>query len=90
MTEEQMEKRNRADALILQASRRLKEVVLDFGMLFARQRRQRIETIAVELREHLAQDNDLLIDQSYADLQEELHQLNLEVRQYYSESEEDD
>jgi len=54
-----------------------------------RNRRQRIETIAVELRESLAQDNDRGIDQSYADLQDALYELN-EKSEYYSEDEDDD
>ena len=87
---ERVEKRTRAAALILQAERQLKDVGLDFGMQFARNRRQRIEAIAVELREHLARDDDRGIDQSYADLQDALYELNREIRQYYSEDEEDD
>jgi len=49
---------------------------------FARNRRQRIETIAVELRESLAQDNDRGIDQSEADLRDALYELKREVREY--------
>ena len=87
---ERVEKRTRAEALILQAERQLKEVGLDFGMQFARSRRQRIEAISVQLREYLARDDDRGIDQSYADLQDALYELNREIRQYYSEDEEDD
>ena len=87
---ERVEKRNRSEALILQVERRVKEVSLDFGMQFARNRRQRLETIAAELREHLAQNDDRGIDQSYAELQDELSALNREVRQYYSDYNEDD
>lgn len=50
MTKERVEKR-RAEALILQAERQLKEVALDFGMQFERNRRQHIETLIWELRE---------------------------------------
>jgi len=53
MTKERVEKR-RAEALILQAERQLKEVALDFGMQFERNRRQHIETLSWELRENLA------------------------------------
>ncbi len=87
---ERVEKRTRADALILQAERRLKEVALDFGMQFARNRRQRIDALSRQLREYLTQDNDRGIDQSYADLQDALSDLNREVRQYYSEDDDDD
>ncbi|MBD0312778.1 MAG: molecular chaperone DnaK, partial [Microcoleus sp. T3-bin5] len=40
---ERVEKRTRAEALILSAERQLREVALDFGMQFARNRRQRID-----------------------------------------------
>ncbi|PIG93181.1 molecular chaperone DnaK [Gloeocapsopsis sp. IPPAS B-1203] len=87
---EKVEKRTRAEALILQAERQLKEIGLDFGMQFARSRRQRIEAISRELREYLAKENDRGIDQAYADLQDALYELNREVRQYFSEDEDDD
>jgi len=45
----QRRKRTRAESLTVEAERELKQVALDF-MQFARNR-QRIETIAVELRE---------------------------------------
>ncbi|AFZ30452.1 Chaperone protein dnaK [Gloeocapsa sp. PCC 7428] len=87
---EKVEKRTRAEALILQAERQLKEIGLDFGMQFARSRRQRIEAISRELREYLAEENDRGIDQAYADLQDAVYELNREVRQYFSEDEDDD
>ncbi|MEC4816649.1 MAG: molecular chaperone DnaK [Scytonema sp. PMC 1069.18] len=87
---ERVEKRTRSEALILQAERQLREVALDFGMQFARSRRQRIDNICRELRESLQADDDRGIDQSYADLQDALYDLNREVRQYYAEDEEDD
>ncbi len=87
---ERVEKRTRSEALILQAERQLREVALDFGMQFARNRRQRIDNICRELRESLQADDDRGIDQAYADLQDALYDLNREVRQYYAEDEEDD
>jgi molecular chaperone DnaK len=89
MTKERVEKR-RAEALILQAQRQLKEVALDFGMQFERNRRQHIETLSRELRENLAQDDDWRIDHSYADLQDALFELNQQVCVYYTEDEQDD
>ncbi len=82
---ERVEKRTRAEALTLEAERELKQVALDFGMQFARNRRQRIEVLIRQLREYLNQDSDRGIDQSYADLREALADLNREVRQYYSD-----
>ncbi|BAZ14233.1 chaperone protein DnaK [Calothrix sp. NIES-4071] len=87
---EKVEKRTRAEALILQAERQLREVALDFGMQFARSRRQRIDNICRELRESLQANDDRGIDQSYADLQDALSELNREVRQYYADDEDDD
>jgi molecular chaperone DnaK len=87
---ERVEKRTRAEALIIQAERQLREVALDFGMQFARSRRQRIDNICRELRESLQENDDRGIDQAYADLQDALYELNREVRQYYVDDEEDD
>jgi molecular chaperone DnaK len=85
---ERVEKRTRAEALTLEAERELKQVALDFGMQFARNRRQRIEVLIRQLREYLNQDSDRGIDQSYADLKDALGDLNREVRQYYSDDDE--
>jgi molecular chaperone DnaK len=87
---ERVEKRTRAEALILQAERQLREVALDFGMGFARTRRQKIDNICRELKEALQADDDRGIDQSYADLQDALYELSREVRQYYADDEDDD
>ena len=87
---EKVEKRTRAEALILQAERQLREIALDFGMQFARSRRQRIDNICRELREALQANDDRGIDQSHTDLQDALYELNREVRQYYADDEDDD
>ncbi len=87
---ERVEKRTRAEALILQAERQLREVALEMGMQFARSRRQRIDNICRELRESLQQNDDRGIDQAYSDLQDALYELNREVREYYAEDEEED
>ncbi|MEY3404281.1 MAG: hypothetical protein RLZZ86_3903 [Cyanobacteriota bacterium] len=87
---ERVEKRTRAEALILQAERQLRELALEMGMQFARNRRQRIDNICRNLRESLQADEDRGIDQAYADLQDALYELNREVRQYYADDEDDD
>ncbi len=87
---EKVEKRTRAEALILQAERQLREIALDFGMSFARPRRQRIDNICRDMREALNANDDRGIDQTYADLQDALYDLNREVRQYYVDDEDDD
>ena len=87
---ERVEKRTQSEALILQAERQLREVGLEFGMQFARSRRQRIDSICRELRESLQENEDRGIDQAYADLQDALYQLNREVREYYADDEDED
>ncbi len=87
---EKVEKRTRAEALILQAERQLREVALDFGMGFGRSRRQQIDRICRELRESLQQNDDRGIDQAYVDLQDALYDLNQEVRQYFADEEDED
>ncbi|MEL6164262.1 MAG: molecular chaperone DnaK, partial [Cyanobacteria bacterium J06628_3] len=87
---QKIEKRTRSEALILQAERQLREVALDFGMQFARNRRQRIDNISRDLKDSLKENDERGIDQAYADLQDALSDLNKEVRQYYADDEEDD
>ncbi len=87
---EKVEKRNRAEALILQAERQLREVALDLGINFARNRRQRIDNICRELRESLEAQDERGIDQTYADLQDALYELSREVREFFQEDEDDD
>ncbi|MBK1990408.1 molecular chaperone DnaK [Sphaerospermopsis aphanizomenoides BCCUSP55] len=87
---ERVEKRTRSEALILQAERQLREVALEMGMQFARNRRQRIDNICRELRESLKDNDDRGIDQAYSDLQDALYELNREVREYYAEDEDED
>ncbi|MEH1871918.1 molecular chaperone DnaK [Nostoc sp.] len=87
---ERVEKRTRSEALIFQAERQLREVALEFGMQFARNRRQRIDNICRDLKESLKENSDRGIDQAYADLQDALYELNREVRETYAEDEDDD
>lgn len=85
---ERVEKRNRAEALTFQAERLLREVALDFGMQFARDRRRRIEGLVQELRDYLEQGDERGIDIAQADLQDELYDLNREAYLYESDDEE--
>lgn len=79
---ERVEKRNRAEALTYQAERVLREVVLDFGMQFARDRRRRIERLIQELRECLEQGDERGIDITQTELQDEVYELNREAYMY--------
>ncbi|MGK7901483.1 MAG: molecular chaperone DnaK [Hormoscilla sp.] len=87
---ERVEKRNRAEALIIRAERQLREATLDFGMQFANQYRREIDPLIEELRDSLKRDDDRGIDQLGADLQDVLYDLNREVRLRLSEEEDDD
>ena len=82
---ERVEKRNRAEALTFQAERLLREVALDFGMQFARDRRRRIEGLVQELRDYLEQNDERGIDMTQVDLQDELYDLNREAYLYEAE-----
>jgi hypothetical protein len=90
MTKERMEKRSQGEALILQGEQRIKQVALDFGMQFARDRITRIKTLSQQLRDSLTQDDERGIDQYYARLQVELYELNQQVSEYYTLGEEED
>jgi hypothetical protein len=77
-----MEKLGRAEALILQGEQQLKQASLDFGMQFAQNLRQDIETLIRKLRESLMQSDDIRIKQYYADLQSKLDELSQQMLQH--------
>lgn len=86
---ERVEKRNRAEALTFQAERLLREVALDFGMQFARDRRRRIEGLVQELRDYLEQGDERGIDITQTDLQDELYDLNREAYLYEADDDQE-
>ncbi len=79
---DRIEKRNRAEALTFKAERVLREVAIDFGMQFGRDRRRRIENLIQQLRAALEQSDDRGIDMFQADLQNEVYELNREAYLY--------
>ncbi len=79
---ERIEKRNRAEALTFKAERVLREVAIDFGMQFGRDRRRRIEGLVQQLRAALEQADERGIDITQADLQNEVYELNREAYLY--------
>ncbi|MGB3292657.1 MAG: molecular chaperone DnaK [Phormidesmis sp.] len=79
---ERIEKRNRAEVLTFKAERVLREVAIDFGLQFARDRRRRIEGLVQELRAALEQADERGIDITQADLQNEVYELNREAYLY--------
>jgi molecular chaperone DnaK len=82
MAQEPIEKLSRAEALISQGEQQLKQAALDFGMQFAQNLRQGIETLIRHLRESLMQGDDIRIKQYYADLQSKLDELYQHMRQH--------
>lgn len=89
LKKERIEKRNRAESLITQGERQLREAALDFGMQFANEYRYRIESLSRELRENLTKNDDRGIDRAYSDLQDAIYELQREVRLRFSEEEDD-
>jgi len=79
---DRVEKRTRAETLTFKAERVLREVAIDFGMQFGRDRRRRIEGLVQELRAALEQRDDRGIDIAQADLQNEVYELNREAYLY--------
>ena len=79
---ERIEKRNRAEALTFKAERVLREVAIDFGMQFSRDRRRRIENAVQELRAALEQKDERMIDITQSELQNEVYELNREAYLY--------
>jgi len=86
---ERIEKRNRAQALIDQAQRRLREVTLDFGNQFVSYYRRPIEAAIANLRQYLERDDERGIDRSQSDLQDALYELNREVRLQLEDDDDD-
>ncbi|NEP17970.1 MAG: molecular chaperone DnaK [Leptolyngbya sp. SIO4C1] len=87
---ERIEKRNRAETLTFTAERTLREVALDFGLQFARDRRRRVEGLIQELRDGLERGDERGIDIAQADLQDEIYELNREAYLYDIDSDEGD
>ena len=87
---ERIEKRNRAKALTDQARRRLRDVALEFGSQFANYYRRRIEALCQEINIALEQDDERRLDRAQADLQDNLYEMNREVRLQYEDEEGDD
>ena len=85
---ERIEKRNRAEALTFKAERVLREVAIDFGMQFSRDRRTRIERTVQELRAALEQKDERMIDIMQSELQNEVYEMNREA--YLYDLDEDD
>lgn len=87
---EQVEKRNRMEALANNAERQLREATLDYGIGFVSRHRTRIEAYIRQLRESMERNDERGMDLAGADLQEALYELNREVYQRSQETEEEE
>ena len=76
---DKVEKRNRAEAMVVQSERQLREATLDFGMNFVSTYRNRIEPLNKRLRQALADNDERLMDITEADLKDALSDLQREV-----------
>ena len=86
---EKVEKRNKAETLIIQAERQLREVALDYGIQFAQRSRQRIEMLVRELRDSLERNDERGIDQIGSDLQDAIYDLSREVYAFMNNDEDE-
>ena len=89
LTRERIDKRNRSESLISQAERQLREVTLDYGSQFSSSYRYRIESAIRDLRDSLAKNDDRGIDRAQSDLQDAIADLNREIRERFSEEDDD-
>ena len=87
---ERIDKRNRAQDLISQCDRQLRETALDFGPQFASGLRREIEGLMRDLQTSVAQDDDRQIDLDYANLQDALYELKRDANQAAREFDEEE
>ena len=69
--------RNRAEVLTFKAARVLREIAIDFGMQFERDRRRQIENLVEKLRFCLSQADEIAIEAVSRELMNEVHEINL-------------
>jgi len=84
---QRVEQYHKAEALIQRAERQLRQVTLDYGFLFVRERRQKIEQLIQALRRSLAANDFVKVDRLSSRLQEQLTELLALVRQQQQEDE---
>jgi molecular chaperone DnaK len=72
---ERIEKINRADSLVVNSERQLKELALNFGYQLSYERRKEIETLIRNLKDAIAKEDDYRIDRTQSELQEALYAL---------------
>ncbi|MEN9217336.1 MAG: Hsp70 family protein, partial [Gloeomargarita sp. HHBFW_bins_162] len=84
---QQVEQCQKAEMLIQRTERQLRQITLDYGFLFLRERRQKIEQLIQALRRSLAANDLVKVDRLSGRLQEQLTELLAIVRQQQQEDE---
>ena len=78
---EQIEKRDRYNNLIIQAQRRIKQVILNFDDDWFENYCRRIDGLCQKILDSLQQDSQDILDTAEAELKNTLNELEQEVRQ---------
>lgn len=78
--------RNQVEVFLFHAERALREIAIDFGMQFARDRRRRIDRLIETSRTALNQGDGQMIEITQADLHQALYELNREAYLYEGNS----
>jgi molecular chaperone DnaK len=84
---ERIQKINRADNLVVNAERQLKDLALNYGYKLTYERRKQIEVLIKSLKEAIAKQDDTYLDKAQSQLQEALYALS---RELYAFDEDDD
>jgi hypothetical protein len=89
LDQRKLDKQNRAEVFTFKAERVLREIAIDFGLEFERDRRQRIEDLIKKLRFCLAQADEVGRDAAYSDLSQEIYEINYAAYLYNSDDDDD-
>lgn len=84
---ERIQKMNRADNLVINAERQLKDLALNYGYKLTYERRKQIEVLIKSLKAAIAKEDDTYLDKAQSQLQEALYALS---RELYAFDEDDD
>ena len=84
---ERIQKVNRADNLVVNAERQLKDLALNYGYKLTYERRKQIEVLIKSLKEAIGKQDDTYLDKAQSQLQEALYALS---RELYAFDEDDD
>ena len=87
---ERIQKINRADNLVVNAERQLKDLALNYGYKLTYERRKQIEVLIKGLKEAIAKQDDAYLDKAQSQLQEALYALSRELYAFDEDEDYDD